>query len=98
MKWMMEYPWPGNVRELQNVIAKCVVLASEDRIRAEDLPKKLRSSENEPEAFSLADNEKRLILRVMEACHGNKHEAARLLRISRSTLYSKLKRHDLWQG
>jgi len=47
---------------------------------------------------SLALNEKRLILRVLQEANWNKHEAARRLKICRSTLYSKISRYDLKKG
>jgi len=92
---MTSYHWPGNVRELENMVARAVVLASSDRIGAELLPEKVRMMEWAAEEFSLSKNESRLILQVMHKCNWNKHEAARLLSITRSTLYSKLKRYDL---
>jgi PAS domain S-box-containing protein len=95
MKLMMDYDWPGNVRELQNTVARCVVLASGDSIGIGALPGRIRIPERTPKEFSLAKNEKNLILNVMHECDWNKHKAARLLAISRGTLYSKLKRYDL---
>jgi DNA-binding NtrC family response regulator/PAS domain-containing protein len=94
MRLMMDYDWPGNVRELQNTIARCVVLASTDRIGPDVLPGKLRTQLRYPE-YSLAATEKHLIEKVLEECNGNKHEAARLLKISRGTLYSKMKKHGI---
>jgi len=95
MKLMMDYHWPGNVRELQNMVAKCVVLASSERIGIEALPKKMQSLTGSAKEFSLAKNERDLIINVMRECNWNKHEAARLLCISRSTLYSKLKKYEI---
>ena len=95
MKSMMDYPWPGNVRELQNTIAKCIVLASGEYIDVDLLPKRMRSLMSSERGFSLAENEKQLILNVMREAKWNKHEAARLLSISRSTLYSKLRRYKI---
>ncbi len=98
MRLMMDYHWPGNVRELQNVIAKSVVLASGKRIGVDVLPEQIRMLPVAPTDFSLHANEKKLIKRVMEECAWNKHKAARILNISRSTLYSKLKRYDIRAG
>lgn len=95
MRLMMDYHWPGNVRELQNVIAKSVVLASDRRIGVNDLPEQIRMLPGAPTDYSLHANERKLIRKVMEECTWNKHKAARVLKISRSTLYSKLKRYNI---
>ena len=95
MKLMMDYDWPGNVRELQNTVARCVVLAAGEGISVDALPGRMRTPERAPKEFSLSKNERNLILNVMHECNWNKHKAARLLEISRGTLYSKLNRHDI---
>ncbi|MBE9581089.1 MAG: sigma 54-interacting transcriptional regulator [Proteobacteria bacterium] len=97
MKSMMEYDWPGNVRELENSVARSVVLASGSRIAVEDLPEKMRIllGQGMQKEYALEKNERNLIVSVMRECNWNKHEAARLLNISRGTLYSKLKKHNI---
>jgi len=95
MQLIMHYHWPGNVRELQNTISRCVVLSSGPLIGAEDLPETIQTLHRPPMKHSLARNERNLILHVMQQCNWNKHEAARLLGISRTTLYSKLKKHEI---
>jgi DNA-binding NtrC family response regulator len=94
IKLMMDYDWPGNVRELQNMVARCAVLASGGHIGVGVLPERIRSGAGTTE-YSLAKNERSLILRVMRECRWNKHEAARQLDISRGTLYSKLKKYGI---
>jgi len=95
MGLMMDYDWPGNVRELQNTVARCVLLSSRDCICAEDLPERIRALESAPTEYSLTRNERNLIVRVMRECNWNKHKAARMLDISRGTLYSKLNKYHL---
>jgi PAS domain S-box-containing protein len=95
MKVVMDYDWPGNVRELQNTVARCVVLATGKYIGVDVLPARMRTTARRPKEFSLERNERNLILNVMQECNWNKHKAARLLAISRGTLYSKLKRYDI---
>ena len=95
MKLLIDYHWPGNVRELQNVVARCVVLASGEWIGVETLPKKMLALAGAPKEFSLAKSERNLILNVMHECNWNKHKAARLLYINRSTLYSKIKKYNI---
>ncbi len=95
MRLMMDYDWPGNVRELQNTVARCVVLAADDRIGLDVLPGKVRTQPAGYPEYSLAGTEKHLIEKVLQECKGNKHEAARLLKINRGTLYSKIKKHGI---
>jgi PAS domain S-box-containing protein len=95
MTLMMDYDWPGNVRELQNTVARCTVLASGDRIGADVLPDRIRSRAGAAKEFSLSKNERDLIVSVMRECSWNKNRAARLLDISRGTLYSKLEKHGI---
>jgi DNA-binding NtrC family response regulator len=95
MKLMMDYDWPGNVRELQNTVARSVVLVSGSHIGVEVLSDRIGSHADAVKEYSLSKNESNLIVRVLRECHWNKHEAARLLDISRGTLYSKLKRYNI---
>ena len=95
MKLMMDYDWPGNVRELQNTVARSVVIAPGSRIGVDVLPDRIRSRAGTPREFSLSKNERNLIESVMRGCNWNKHQAARLLDISRGTLYSKLKKYKI---
>ena len=95
MKLMMDYDWPGNVREIQNTVARCLVLTSGKYIGVDVLPDRICSAGGAPKEFSLAKNERNLISSVMRECNWNKHKAARLLAISRGTLYSKLKRYNI---
>lgn len=47
------------------------------------------------ETLSLKDTERDLIIKALKECHGNKHLAAKILRIPRSTLYSKIQKHGI---
>ena len=99
---MLAYEWPGNVRELGNCIERAVALAHFEEIQVEDLPDKLRSQQtrrstamsgsNLPELLSLEEIERRHVLRVLEACDGNRTDAAKILDLDRKTLYRKLLR------
>ncbi|SFM79395.1 sigma 54-interacting transcriptional regulator [Thermodesulforhabdus norvegica] len=92
---LMEYDWPGNVRQLENAISHAVILATGDEIKPVHLPRFLRRGYDDGQSMSLADYEKNLISKVLKECNWNKHEAARRLKITRSTLYSKIKRYNL---
>jgi len=97
---MMAYDWPGNVRELGNCLERAVALAHFEEIQVEDLPDKIRNSRRAttmsgselPELLTLEEVERRHVLRILEACHGNRTDAAKILGLDRKTLYRKLLR------
>ena len=100
MDLLMHYAWPGNVRELENVIERTVVLTKGSRIEVSDLPPNLRESRGTGGdlRLSLQENERLYILRTLAECNWNKKLAASLLGINRSSLYSKLKKHEIGRG
>jgi DNA-binding NtrC family response regulator len=98
MQTLMDYDWPGNVRQLENAINHAVIIAQGDTISRTHLPRFLKEAGEEVHSTSLADNERRLILRVLQEANWNKHDAARRLQVTRSTLYSKIKRYGLGKG
>jgi len=95
MQVLMDHEWPGNVRQLENAVSHAVILAQGPVIERRHLPQFLKQSASEPSSSSLAENERLLILGVLQEADWNKHEAARRLEISRSTLYSKIRRYAL---
>jgi PAS domain S-box-containing protein len=98
MQTLMDYDWPGNVRQLENAINHAVIIAQGDTIRRRHLPRFLKEGESETFSTSLSDNERRLIMRVLQETNWNKHDAARRLQVTRSTLYSKIRRYGLEKG
>ncbi|MDH3723774.1 MAG: sigma-54-dependent Fis family transcriptional regulator [Desulfobacteraceae bacterium] len=95
MQIFMDHEWPGNVRQLENAVSHAVILTQGQFIERRHLPQFLKQSVPDPPPTCLAENERRLILNVLQESDGNKHEAARRLKISRSTLYSKIRRHRI---
>jgi DNA-binding NtrC family response regulator len=92
MHALEEYAWPGNIRELQNVIERAVVICDGPEIRMEHLPLYLADTqEPELETPSFDDEVKsfkrRLIYRVLSDNGNNKLQAARSLKIARSSLH-----------
>ncbi len=96
---LLTYAWPGNVRELANCIERAVALTPFDHITVDDLPEKIRTyrsslfvlpTENPAELLSMAEVEKRYVLKVLQAVSGNKTQAANVLGFDRRTLYRKL--------
>ena len=95
MQILMDHEWPGNVRQLENAVSHAVILTQGQFIERRHLPQFLKKSVLEPSSTCLAENERRLILNVLQESDWNKHTAARRLKISRSTLYSKIRRHHI---
>jgi len=86
---LRRHAWPGNVRELEHWIESAVVLAPDGVLRAENFPKDDGPVVNDgslPVGLTLAEAERRYVERTLEACGGNKAEAARRLGIGRNTL------------
>ncbi|HWO21145.1 MAG TPA: sigma-54 dependent transcriptional regulator [Kofleriaceae bacterium] len=105
---MMTYDWPGNVRELSNCLERAVALANFEEIQVDDLPDKIRASGARrhptlsgteiPELLTLEEIERRHVIRVLEACDGNRTDAAKVLGLDRKTLYRKLLRWGVGDG
>ncbi len=92
---LMDFDWPGNVRQLENAVSHAVIVCQADVIGRRHLPRFLKDKPEETASTSLAEQERRLILRVLKESNWNKHDAARRLKLSRSTLYSKIRRYNL---
>jgi two-component system NtrC family response regulator len=92
------WPWPGNVRELENRVKRAVIMADGKLIIAEDLD--LDDAEgSEAEALNLKSAreqaDRKMIRHALARSEGNISNTARLLGISRPTLYDLLKQYDL---
>lgn len=94
-KALQDYTWPGNVRELKNVIEGVVVMAKSRKIRNEDLPDHVHVSPVPDHLMDVTQTLKELetvaIRRALLQCNGNKTQAAKLLGVSRKTLYQRIK-------
>jgi len=95
----LAYQWPGNIRELESTVARAALSAPGRTIRGSDveflhatLPIAQPSGDRLP---TLAETEHAHIIRVLEAVQWNKKEAARVLDISRGTLYRKIVEYRL---
>ena len=90
------YSWPGNLRELQNCVKRATLLTQGDFIESGVLPLELfHQKETITEQFSLSGNEKEAIENALAKTKNNKSEAAKLLKITRKTLYNKLKLYNI---
>jgi two-component system, NtrC family, response regulator AtoC len=103
MECLLQYDWPGNVRELKGAIDSGMTLSTGQQITPRDLPLAVRGRSElgltrEAAAQSqvnLQENERRLIMRALDECGGNRTEAAKKLGISRRTLHRRLRELDL---
>ena len=96
MDFMMTYDWPGNVRELENAVERAVILSSDSCIQRCELPQDRGTAGHGPKRTqSLRDMEQQHIVAVLAQCGGNHSKAARVLGISRATLYNKVKGYQL---
>jgi two-component system response regulator AtoC len=97
---LLAYPWPGNIRELSNLVERSVILCTGPMIEPSDLglptaAKTAPSATADSKMVSLEEIEKDHIQKVIEASGGNLSRAAEVLGITRSTLYSKIRRYSL---
>lgn len=93
---LINYHWSGNVRELKHTIEKTVILTENAIIKASDLDLRPRFSDRAAEYDErLSDIEKNAIVKVLEKCRGNITQAAKILDISRTTLYTKMKEYKI---
>jgi DNA-binding NtrC family response regulator len=106
---LKRHRWPGNVRELQHVVERAVILSKGNWLHSADLPHPLRGMAEEcvtgadgggPVSFVLPGSWPRLeeverlyIGEVLRTCDGNKKKAARILGVTRRTLYNKVNQY-----
>ena len=105
---MRSYNWPGNVRELRNAIEGAIIAADGPEIRPEHLAVRARGRsgpigndssrhvvEIPPNGIALDEAERQVIIATLAIAQDNHSMAARMLRISRTTLLRKLQRYGL---
>src|SRR5579884_934957 len=100
MKALMAYSWPGNVRELANVLERAQILAENHIITPEDLPENIASTAPMAEEAAgdpnhLSEVERRHVRNILQQEKGNKVHAARILGISRRSLYRLIEKYHL---
>lgn len=103
LQQLQDYDWPGNIRELEHLVERSVLMATENEITAFDITTDFPAlkKENDCEILSLADMEKEHIMNVLKIADGKVFGAggaAEILKISPSTLYSKMKKLNIKQG
>ncbi len=104
MARLKAHPWPGNIRELENVVQRAVVFAKSQDVTADHLRLDNTNPGQKPAAapdagltagMSVAEAERILIIRTLDACSDNRTRAAEMLNISIRTLRNKLHEYKL---
>ena len=92
LRALVRYPWPGNVREVKNVIEFAAIRCASEIIQRADLPPEIIAVAEPAGALEKlsAEEEKARLLDALSRANRNRTEAARILGISRATLYRRL--------
>ena len=111
MDLLIQYNWPGNIRDLENAIQSAMILCQDNIITEDNLPIRVygyseAESDFETGKESLGDKinqvnskvEKEIIIKALRKCNNNRTKAAKFLRISRKTLFNKMKIYKLFDG
>jgi DNA-binding NtrC family response regulator len=98
IEMLSSYDWPGNVRELENMIERLLALCGGNLtvIKAEDLPAEVWvvSTEGKPQ-ISFENYERMAIEKALNENAGDIGKVAAILGVGKSTLYRKMKAHNL---
>ena len=107
MRLMVAYPWPGNIREMRNSVEYGFVLARGKSIGIEHLPEKIINFnslelENKPLRMVEQDSmvkiglsEKENLFNALKQADGNQTRAAKILGVSRITVWKRIKKHGI---
>lgn len=99
---LVSYSWPGNIRELKNILERAMILAAGEPIDIEHIgiedetetaPLQVAAAGGSGAGLEAA--EKEMIIKALEKTGGNKTEAAKMLKITRRRLYSRMKFHNI---
>jgi transcriptional regulator with GAF, ATPase, and Fis domain len=100
---LLQHAWPGNIRELSNAIERALIVSDGGLLTAAQLaiaaprPRATAPVTEEPtaERHSLADWERQMVTDALRTAKGNRSRAAAILGLTRSQLYTRLKRFGL---
>jgi DNA-binding NtrC family response regulator len=93
MERLCNYDWPGNVRELSNVVERSVALADAPVLHVDELGTLPKGSAIDSDLPSLAELERRYILKLLNNFQGNREKTAAALGINKSTLWRRLQQY-----
>ena len=106
LEYLIQYDWPGNIRELENIIERLVVVTNSDIIGVDNLPNTIieYNSSKKEEVFDIGDSlafretmekcEEKLLIAVMGKAKSIQ-EMANILKLDRSNVRKKLKKHGI---
>lgn len=92
---LRRYPWPGNIRELRNALRSALLLTDGDWITATSLNLDLTLKQEEVPSLTEEEKERLLLLQTLEQTGNNRSKTAKLLNMSRTTLYEKLRKYGI---
>ena len=96
-KALVSHTWPGNVRELKSCIMRAMLLCENEMIDVNDL--QLSQSSLREEALDFDEQERNInrerILWALKQCNGVKRDAAKLLEMSHTTFYTRMKEYGI---
>jgi two-component system, NtrC family, response regulator HydG len=104
MEKLVAYDWPGNVRELRNAIEDAFVLCHSGAIKSQHLPPKVvydnvcapsRASSAAVPRSDQADDQRAALLTALRGSDGNQSAAARVLGVSRVTVWKRIKKYGI---
>jgi len=96
---LRQYHWPGNVRELSNIIERTVALSDNETLHLDEIPSsveapgQINAAQIDKDQPTLAELEKRYILKLLETHDNNREKTATILGVNKSTLWRKLKEY-----
>ncbi len=91
---LLSYDWPGNIREMESVLERAVSLSESDIIYPEHIWQETPAPQTTLHQ-QLKSAERRILEQALLQCGGDKQKAMKLLDVSRTTFYDKLKEHHL---
>ncbi|MBR9855430.1 MAG: sigma-54-dependent Fis family transcriptional regulator [Algicola sp.] len=94
---LQDYDWPGNLREMKNAIKRAVLFSETETMFPNALADEIveGAKKDEEAIFSKSDYEKERIMSALKQTNFNKSKAAKLLQITRKTLYNKINQYQL---
>ena len=94
VEYLCRLPYPGNIRELKNIIERAVITGGR-HLEKKDFDVMPIQKETTERSYSLEDIERKALQEAMDRANGNYTQAARILGVTRQTLYRRLEKHGM---
>lgn len=96
MEYLTRLPYPGNIRQLKNMVERAVLIGGHrlNKEIFESIPGMAKEVQNKPSG-TLNDLEKTAVIDALDKSNGNLSKAARILGISRQTLYRRMEKYNI---